>query len=141
MSPINGTVVHINFNFFTKQLLRTMPNNRIGVHRHAGILGIIHQRITNSLYICTIGANFMINPHLTVHRIRIQMISNQPQCISMHKKAVTLRIINSNSTLSCQSIASKFIVETIISSQHVPILHVIFLFTVSFICTLLKASP
>ena len=73
----------------------------------------------------------MIHPHLTKHGVRIYMIGNQPQCITMHKQTV-----NGNCTLSGKCTSRDLIVETIVTREHIPVngiihLHIVKCFTIS----------
>ena len=46
--------------FLTQQLLFPVPQDRVGIHRHARVLGIIHQRIAYGLHIRAISTHLMI---------------------------------------------------------------------------------
>ena len=61
----------------------------------------------------------MISFHQAEYWVRIQIIGNKLQRISMHKEAVTLWIVNSNGTFGGKSRIGQFIIETIIARQHI----------------------
>ena len=102
--PVDGAVVHVDLYLLTEQLLRTVPQNRVGIHRQTGILGIINQRIAHCLHICAVSTHLVINTHFTIGRVCIHVVRYQTQCITMHKKTVTLRIVYSNGTLGSNGI-------------------------------------
>ena len=41
MRPMNGGVLHEHLYLLAKQLLVDVPHNRVAIHRHAGVLGVI----------------------------------------------------------------------------------------------------
>ena len=136
VGPVDSTVIHINLDLLTKQLLTFIPKNRVNIHSHARIFWVINQWIAYSLHIRTIHTYFMISFHQPVQRICIQVIGNHLQSITMHKKTVTLRIVNGHGTLGSKSRVGQFVIETVIARQHVLVdrichFHIVECFTIS----------
>ena len=75
MGPINRTVIHIDLNLFTQQLLPFVPKNRIAIHSKAGIFRIENQRIANTLQIDAVHTHFVESTHLTEKRICVKIIA------------------------------------------------------------------
>ena len=59
----------------------------------------------------------MINTHFTISGISIQIVGHQPQGITMHEKAVALRIVDGNGTPGGNGITRQFVVEAIITGK------------------------
>ena len=90
MCPVYRTVIHINHDFLSQQLLVVIPQYRVIIHGQAAILGGKDQRIAYPLHIRAIHTYLMIRPRFPEHRISIQIVGIHLQCIGMHKQAVTL---------------------------------------------------
>ena len=69
----------------------------------------------------------MINTHFTISGISIQIVGHQPQGITMHEKAVALRIVDGNGTPGGNGITRQFVVEAIITGKHILVYRIIHL--------------
>ncbi len=49
MRPVDGGIFHVGTYLLAQQLLITIPDNGVTVHRHAGILLVIDQRVAHGL--------------------------------------------------------------------------------------------
>ena len=74
MGKADGGVCHISSDFLTEHLPVGIPDNRILIHRHTGILGIENQGIADSLHVVAESTDMRIGMHLAIYRIGIDMI-------------------------------------------------------------------
>ena len=75
MGKTDGGVCHISSDFLTEHLSVGIPDNRILIHRHTGILGIEDQGIADSLHVVAEGTDMRIGMHLAIYRIGIDIES------------------------------------------------------------------
>ena len=122
--PVDGAVVHVDLYLLTEQLLRTVPQNRVGIHRQTGILGIINQRIAHCLHIRAVGTHLVEAVHLAIYRVGIDVVCIDFQRVAMHEQSVFLRIIEHHSTLGGIAVARRLVVEKAVGMQFVPVLAV-----------------
>ena len=75
MGKTDGGVSHISSDFLTEHLPVGIPDNRILIHRHTGILRIEDQRIADSLHVVAESTDMRIGMHLAIYRICIDIES------------------------------------------------------------------
>ena len=119
MGKTNGRVVHEDQNLLAQQLTVSIPDDRILIHGHAGILRIENQGIADGLHIQAIGTDLRISMHLTVYRIGIDMEGIDTHGIRMNPKSIFLRIVDSYRIAGGKAITGFFVVTQIIASQGI----------------------
>ena len=90
MGTIDDGVLHKHLDTITHELLIDIPHDRIVVHRHTGILGVIDQRVADGLHIGTISPDVMVGINLAIHRVCLDIKGLYLQGISMHKEGIAL---------------------------------------------------
>ena len=119
--PVDGAIVHIDLDFLAQQLLVAAPQDGVTIHRHARILGVIHQRIADRLDIGAPGPHLVIGPHLAPHGVGIEVIRHQPQRVAVHEERVALAIVHGHGALRGQRISGQFVIEAIVAGQHIAV--------------------
>ena len=119
MSPVNRTVIHINMNAFSQQLLVVVPYNRVPIQRQATVFRIEDNRIGYTLYIRAVKTRLVKRLHLAVHRVRTQIERAHQQRIRMQKQAVALRIVHRYSPVGSKRVFPAVIVIPILTSHQV----------------------
>ena len=116
---VYNRILHKHLDELAHQLLTVVPHNGILIHRHAGVEGVVYQRVTHSLNINSVRAYLIIRVYLTVNRVSIDIKSEDLERISMHIQGVTLRKIHHYSTIGTHGIARHVVVFSEIARQLV----------------------
>ena len=119
IGTIHHRVLHIGLDTLAKHLLVVIPHNRIAIHHHTGIFGVIYQRVADGLHIRTIGTYLMVGVHLTIDRVGIDMEGKDLQGIGMHEQGVALGIIDRHSPISHHRISGLLVIEAILALEHI----------------------
>ena len=119
MGKTNGRVVHEDQNLLAQQLTVSIPDDRILIHGHAGILRIENQGIADGLHIKAIGTDLRISMHLTVYRIGIDMEGIDTHGIRMNPKSIFLRIVDRYRIAGGKAITGFLVVTQIIASKGI----------------------
>ena len=90
MGMIDDRILHEHLHAVAHQLLVIIPEDRVVVHGHTGVLGIIDQRVADSLNISPIGTHLPIGMNLPVNGIGFDIEGNNLEGIGMHEERITL---------------------------------------------------
>ena len=117
--PIDGGVVHVNFNLFAKELLPFVPDNGVVVHRHTGIERTIDHGVAHRLHVNTVRANLIISMNLAIDGVCLVVEGKNLEGVGMHIQRILLREVYYNSTFRGHCIACRVVVLTIVARNHV----------------------
>ena len=67
----------------------------------------------------------MIDAHLSIDRISINMVGKQTQRITVHIEAVALRIVYGHGPICRHGMTSHFVVEAVVACQHIAVYGVV----------------
>ena len=102
MSPIYGTVIHVEYNLLTQYLLTGVPQYGVIEQRQTGIGRSENHRVSDHLHIRAVCTHLVESAHLTFcHTVTgIIVICHYTERISVYEQAVTGRVFYQQGSVS-----------------------------------------
>lgn len=119
MSQSYGGIVHIGMDYLSQELAVAIPHDRILVHRHAGVLRVVHKRVAHPLYVSTVGTYLVEGMHLTVHRVSIDIEGIDLHRVGVHPQRVFLRIVHCDRVTRGKAVARLLVIAEIIATERI----------------------